>query len=192
MPNRLLKSLLRGLLGDYALYEIYALPLGALAPPDLSALQAQGYRFGPLDVATLQGSPHAEIRERAGYGGEDALGFGVFHAGELVALQWYWTGERYRLQRNFWPLAADEAKSVELFTLPEFRGRGLATALKAHSAYQLQTQGYRRILSRIWHSNHPSRRVSEKLGWQHLAQVAVIHPLGIRPWRLRLQRARRR
>jgi len=190
MFRRIVKSGLRLLLGDYERYEIYALSLTGLALWDLSPWTEQGFEFRTLEADDLTSSPHADIRVRAFYGGAGADGFGVFKDGELISLQWYWHGDRYR-QRNFWPLKDGEAKSVELFTLDSYRGQGLATALKAYSAHEMQSRGYTRLISRIWHSNRPSRRVSEKLGWTNIAQVTVIYPFGIKAFKIRIDQHRK-
>jgi GNAT superfamily N-acetyltransferase len=190
MLRRIVKSGLRLLLGDYECYEIYALPLTGLAQSDLSQWTDQGFEFRTLETEDLTSSPHEDIRARAFYGGAGADGFGVFKDGELISLQWFWHGDRYR-QRNFWPLEEDEAKSVELFTLDAHRGRGIATALKAYSAEEMKARGYARLISRIWHSNWPSRRVSEKLGWLNIALVTVIYPFGIKAFKIRRDRHRK-
>ena len=174
-------------MGDYERYEIYALPLTGLARSDLSQWTDQGFEFRPIKTDDLTSSPYEDIRARAFYGGAGADGFGVFKSGELISLQWFWHGGRYR-QRNFWPLEEGEAKSVDLFTLDAYRGQGIATALKAYSAEEMQARGYTRLISRIWHSNEPSRRVSEKLGWTNIARVTVIYPFCVKAFKIRMER----
>ena len=187
MTRRIVKVILRLLLGDYERYEIYAVSLKDLAAIDLSRWKAQGFEFRPIQTGDLATSCHEGIRARTFYGGEGAEGFGVFKDGEVVSLQWFWHSDRY-YHRNFWPLKAEEAKSVELFTLDTYRGLGIATALKAYSATEMQKKGYARLISRIWHSNHSSRRVSEKLGWSNIARVTVVYPFGIKVFKIRMER----
>lgn len=132
------------------------------------------------------------IRKQGWYGGDDALGFGVYRGAELVCIQWVWYGERYRTKRNFWPLEAAEAKSVQLVTIPSERGKGLATQVKQFGASQLRKRGFSRLYSRIWWNNYAAIRVSQKAGWR---QIATVFELGIpsrsRPWRLVLRKRRR-
>lgn len=120
------------------------------------------------------------MRNRAGYDGKDAQGFGMFYGELLVACQWYWSGDRYRESgrlRRF-RLPARAAKSVDLYTLPEFRGRGIATVLKAQSANAMSHRGFEVLYSRIWFTHLESRRVSEKAGWTLTRIHIAIKPFG--------------
>jgi RimJ/RimL family protein N-acetyltransferase len=173
---------------NYSCFRIFMLPLDGFA--DRSVLP-EGYRFEEVtskDVATAAEEP---IRRESWYGGEDALGFGVYRGTELVCIQWVWYGERYRTKRNFWPLEQGEAKSVQLVTIPSERGKGLATQVKVFSACRLQERGFSRIYSRIWWNNYPAIRVSRKAGWREIATVFELRiPGRSRPWRLVLRRRR--
>ena len=116
--------------------------------------------------------------------GKDTKAFGLKRGSDIVAVIFFWFGETYRT-RNFWPLRENEAKSVHMLTIPEMRGRGLASALKMHASKAMFNQGFERIYSRIWHSNRPSIRANEKLGARHIAAVIEINPLRLpKPWRL--------
>lgn len=187
----LAKAALAFLLGDYEVYRIFRLDLAAAAEPDPGALAAAGYALREVSPDEVAAAADPEIRGRAFYGGDGAFGFAALEGGEIVCLQWIWHGARYRT-RNFWPLAPDEAKSVELYTRPEARGKGLATALKEHSAAAMRAKGFRALYSRIWLTNRPSVRVSEKAGWRQVALVALVRPLGLGPRRRLVLRTRRR
>lgn len=166
------------LLGDYELFRIYRCDPAGLPEPDLSSFSAQGYEFREVSAAEIASAADDAIRSRLGYCGENAMVFAVYLRGEAVCVQWFWFGERYR-QRNFWPLEAGQAKSVELFTVGEQRGKGLATALKLFSAKRMQEKGFRQLFSRIWHSHTESRRVSERAGWKQVAIVMEFAPFGL-------------
>lgn len=176
------KARLRGwlsiLFGDYQLFRIYECDLERLNETDLSPFRAQGFAFREVGAAELAASSDEDIRSIARYCGEDAAVFAVYRGTEIVCVQCYWFGERYR-RRNFWPLESDQAKSVELFTAADYRRRGLATAVKMYSAQRMKERGFRRLFSRIWHSHGASRRVSEKAGWSEVAAVAEFTPLGL-------------
>ena len=177
--KRLIKLCTNVLLGDYQIFRVFRFDLDTLAAVDISGYLAQGYVFREVSADELSASADDAIRSYVTYGGRGALGFAVWDKGEVVCLQWYWFGARYR-SRNFWPLKDDEAKSVALFTLPSHRGSGLATALKLYSAERMKKKGFHRLFSRIWHTHRASRRVSEKAGWRNIAIVAEVYPFGLR------------
>ena len=181
------KTIIRALGVKYCCFRVFALDLDSLPAP---ASLPPGYRCAEVSADEVCQASQPTIQSEAWYGGDDALGFGVFFGSELVALQWVWFGEGYRRRRNFWPLEQNEAKSVELVTAPEHRGLGLATCLKQFSAQQLAARGFVRVYSRIWWNNWPSIRVSEKANWRAVALVVELTtPLRSRPfkfmWRLR-------
>ncbi len=187
MNARWARRLARRVLGEYALFRIYALDIPVPGPiKDTECL-----RFGPIeDPEELARSGDAELREMVEYAGPEAFGFGVWVEGELAAACWYWVGERYRT-RGFWPLGEDEAKLVQIATAHRFRGRGIASRLITWSSSRMGEQGFRRLYARIWHSNRASRAAFAKAGWSEVAFVIDIYPLGRRR-RLRLVHRRRR
>src|SRR5690606_29173819 len=115
---------------------------------------------------------------------DGAIGWACYDPSRrIVGLCVYWFGERYK-QRNFWPLKDDEAKLVEVITLPEMRGRGLASCLIDHSGDEMFRLGFRRLLARVWHSNTPSLRAFANAGWLPQTTVIDIFPLGRARWRI--------
>lgn len=173
MAKALLKRLVRAIVGDYGIYRIFAVDL----PQPQHALPP-GVVIRPIDATDLEQSDDPELRARAWYGGAEAQGFGLYADGELAAIQWYWWGSRYRERRNSWPLDDRSAKSVELYTRPEYRGRGFAALLKLHSGDAMAMRGFTKLFSRIWYSNRPSIRVSEKTGWRRVGTYIELFPLG--------------
>lgn len=178
------KKLLRLVAGDYAVYHIYAQDFASVAPP--------AYTTGELTVRALSSdevleSADAKIREQAGYLGEGAHGFGCFAAGRIVGVCFYWHGARY-LKRNFWPLGPREAKLVQIFTVPDMRGRSVAPTLIVHSSAAMRDEGFERIFARIWHSNLPSVRAFERAGWKKINTVVQLKPFFLpRGWKFRLK-----
>jgi hypothetical protein len=173
------RQLARMLLGDYQIYRIYELDLSLAPQVDLTGLANEGYECCEVSQEEVLAALDDDVRSRAFYGGEGTLGFAIRAGREIVCLQWYWFGDRYRQRRNFWPLQDGEAKSIELFSVAAHRGKGLATALKGYSALEMRKRGFRKLFSRIWHTHTASRRVSEKAGWRNIALVAEIYPLGM-------------
>lgn len=170
----LIRSLGRWLLGDYQLYRIYC------SSPVPGREDGEGQVRRIDDARLLLNSPYPEIRELHVYAGEDAYGYGCWRNGELLSVCWYWTGERYRRRRGFWPLQEGEAKLVQINTAAAARGQGLAPILLNGSARDMAALGYKRLFARIWHSNTPSIRLFEKCGWRYIAFVSQIHLLGMR------------
>jgi len=176
-------ALVHAALGEYGLYFVYSLDLTTAAPVD-----DDRYTLRTVGRQDLACANDTGMRDQAWYDGDGAYGFGLYDGTELLAVQWFWYGVRYA-SRNFWPLNEREAKSVQLYTVPYARGRGLATLLKRRSALVMRDLGYVRLYSRIWHSHLSSIAVSERAGWRRIALVAELQPFGLgRPRRVILRR----
>jgi GNAT superfamily N-acetyltransferase len=179
-----LKKLARILVGDYAAYYIYASPDQGYGAP--STAERPDLRVAEVDVGTIQSCAEPLIRAQAHYLGPGAHAYACLLDEGIAAVCIYWFGERYRT-RNFWPLREDEAKLVQVVTLPEMRGRGVATILIASSCRAMLERGFHRAYARIWHSNAPSLRAFDRAGWRRLALVLEVNPLRWpRPIRLRV------
>ena len=178
------KSLGRLVLGDYQLYRIYRFTpsrgCGAGCGEDVRRIS---------NVAELLKSPYPEIQALHVYGGDDAFGYGCWSDNELVSVCWYWTGERYRSQRNFWKLEHKDAKLVQISTASVARGKGLAKTLLLRSAEDMAMLGYENLYARIWHSNRASIRLFHACGWRYIAFVSEAYPLNTK-YRLRFVRNR--
>ena len=182
MLKKLFRTVARSTGIEYSCFKIFILPLEESAG---IPVLPEGYRFGEVTSNDVARAADELIRKESWYGGEGALGFGVYRGTELVCIQWVWYGERYRTKRNFWPLEEGEAKSVQLVTIPSERGKGLATQVKRFSAAGLRKRAFSRVYSRIWWNNYAAIRVSEKAGWRHIATVFELRISSrSRPWRL--------
>jgi ribosomal protein S18 acetylase RimI-like enzyme len=151
----LIKSWLGLLAGDYAPYKIFCVELDEARP-------------APVD-------PEIELRTIEEL--EDTVVLGAFIDGERASACWIWWGERYRRERNFWPLKEGEAKLVHIETNPKFRGRGVAVALLRHAEWVMKQRGFTRMFARIWHNNEPSVRAFTKAGFKYEHFVLEIEPL---------------
>ncbi|RLK51648.1 hypothetical protein DFR31_1593 [Alkalispirillum mobile] len=176
-PRELLKRVLHTALGDYHYWKVFYIDLPQ-PPVDLPAEVS----IRPIKPEELEDVPDQGMRERKVFGGNGAQGFGLFVDGELAAVQWYWWGERYQAERKgrSWVLPPDAAKSLGLYTRPEFRGRGYAPLLKRHTAHLMAQQGFTRLYSRIWHSHKSSIQVSRKTGWRVAGSYIEICPFSRR------------
>lgn len=169
-----LKRIAHALLGDYALYRIYALELNKKISYETSLLQ-----FTPIESSIVLAESDSEaIRNLVAYDQREfAFGFGARVKDILVAACWFWAGRTYR-KRNFWPLKEDEAKLVQISTHENFRGRGYAPLLLAYAAEAMRLKGYTKLFARVWHSNRASVSAFEKAHWKYIAFVAEVYPLG--------------
>lgn len=176
-PRELFKRALHAALGDYQYWKVFCidLPQPALELPEDVAIR-------PVTADELDAVPDSGMRDRGVFGGDGALGFGLFVADELVAVQWYWWGERYQAERDgrSWVLPPDAAKSLGLYTRPEYRGQGHAMVLKQHTAHLMGQRGFARLYSRIWHSHKSSIRVSRKIGWRVVGSYVEVSPFSRR------------
>jgi RimJ/RimL family protein N-acetyltransferase len=171
--KQLLRKLAKLLLGNYSLYYIYCCKAGAGERP---AASTSGLRFAPVENAQVESSNEDLIADQSAYLGSDTHVYACFQGARIVAVCFFWHGARYR-QRNFWPLAHDEAKLVQIVVTPRMRGRGVATSLIACAAEDMVQRGYRCLYARIWHSNKPSWRAFERAGWVRVAVVIEARPL---------------
>jgi RimJ/RimL family protein N-acetyltransferase len=183
----LLKKAALTLLGDYAIWFVYRLEKKGAAPPSEPARE-RAFVLLRLDEAAARASVDPLVQSQIEYVGAGAWAFACMDGPRVVGLCFYWAGDRYK-RRNFWPLAADEAKLVQVVTLPEMRGRGIAGDLIGWSSQAMFDHGFRQLFARIWHSNKPSWRAFERAHWTRAALVVDIHPLRrARPLRIRIGR----
>jgi len=186
----IIRPFMRLVFGAYAVYWVYARETCAL--DDVDAASQAVPDVVRLDAADIHASLDRVIREQEGYAGEGAYGYAYRERGRIVAVCFYWFGERYKT-RGFWPLEDRDAKLVQIVAVPDVRGRGIASTLIATSSLDMFKRDFDRLYARIWHSNRPSLRVFEKAGWSRVALVFEMNPLRrSHPIRLRFYRGRRR
>jgi RimJ/RimL family protein N-acetyltransferase len=177
-----LKKIAHALLGDYAIYYIYACTSAQAGAP-----VGKDFQVRQTYADEIEASTDPVIREQAGYAGDQSIAYASFDRDRMVGVCFYWFGERYR-RRNFWPLREKEAKLVQIVTVADLRGRGVATELVVASSAKVLSQGFDCVYARIWHSNTPSLRAFQRAGWSRLALVVEINPFRLpRPWRLRFK-----
>lgn len=179
----------KALLGKYSAYRI--LTLRAEDEPAGPSATASKFVLREIDRHAVASSADQVMRDQAWYCGEGCEAFGCFSAEHLVGVCFYWHGARYNLH-DFWPLAAREAKLVQIVTSPDMRGRGVATALIEYSAPIVIERGFDRLYARIWHSNLASLRAFERTGWYRIGTVVEVNPLRCsKPWRFVMRRHHR-
>lgn len=170
----LAKKLARMVLGEYSAYYVYA--QSAQGAKHAATQTTSTFSVRKVDASMIHSHADAMIKEQADYAGLEAHAYACFYDNRIVGICFYWFGNRY-LQRNFWPLTHGEAKLVQIISLPEMRGRGVATTLVTLSCRDMMQQGFHQTYARVWHSNTPSLRAFERAGWRRIALVIEINPL---------------
>jgi GNAT superfamily N-acetyltransferase len=130
-------------------------------------------RYEPVEKKQIADSTDPAIAEHAWYHDRDTYAYACLEGARIVGLCFFWHGMGYS-KRNFWPLRENEAKLVQLFVLPEMRGRGIARRLIEAATQDMNRQGFNYVYARIWRSNKPSLHVFERAGWQRVATVIEI------------------
>lgn len=163
--HKILKKSAKLLLGEYKVFKIYTQDL-----KNFSANNKFPENFCPYQQ---------DYKHVKGFSGPQSHGFIYLDDGGEKKLSrcWYWYDDRYK-ERNFWPLIKGEAKLVDIETLQEARGMGIASNLIIYSSNEMKKLGFERLYARIWHSNTPSLRAFAKAGWKPHCLVIEIYPLG--------------
>ncbi len=156
-----LKSLGKLLLGGYEINRMYHSP-----PLHEHFVCPDGAHFATIETTRqVAGCEYPEISRHAWYTSKPGHSYGAWENGRLVCFCTYWTNTEDNLPRRFRNIRDDEIVMVDLITAESARGKGLSVQMMAFSASELKKLGYRRCLTWIWHSNHPSIRAFEKAGW---------------------------
>ncbi|MHB8754241.1 MAG: GNAT family N-acetyltransferase [Candidatus Acidiferrales bacterium] len=71
----------------------------------------------------------------------------------------------------FLRMSPGDAEIRSVFSLPEFRGRGLAKAVVAAASESLSREGYRRIYAVIHFRNEASQRAFQSAGFSKIAEL---------------------
>jgi RimJ/RimL family protein N-acetyltransferase len=70
---------------------------------------------------------------------------------------------------RFYPVEKNAVVFGTLYTVPEYRNKGLSTRAKSHMIAYLYTRGYRRFYADTTPANVPAQKTSEKLGFQRVS-----------------------
>lgn len=163
--QKILKKIAILLLGEYKVFKIYTLDLESFSTDE---------KF-PKNFCHFQ----QNYEQFKGFSGPQSHGFDYLEteSGQKLSRCWYWYSDRYK-ERNFWPLMKGEAKLVDIETLEQARGMGLASKLIIYSSNEMKKLRFKRLYARIWHNNAPSLRAFTKAGWKQHCIVIEIYPLG--------------
>ena len=167
--NRIIKELVRKTVGEYELYRVYRYaPNSHVQLPDEFKFQeCRSQR--EFEFVT-----DSSLRVLANYMGTEARVFSITHKNAIIAACAYWWGDKYRKERHIWDLKNNEAKLVQIYTAPDFRGLGLARALISLSAEEMLKSGVSGLFARIWRSNISSIKAFKRAGWLYTAFVVRL------------------
>jgi RimJ/RimL family protein N-acetyltransferase len=176
--KRALRWIAHRLFADYSAYRIYCAPEGGEEQPRLP----RGVEFSRLDeqllrVAKEHSSP--AVRRTARHGDGQALGFALTRAGALLSLVFYAGRDAY-YGDSVWTLEDEDAALLEILTVEEFRGEGLAPLLIRLSSHAMRDAGKKRLICWIWWSHLSSQRAFEKAGWRRIGFTASVKLHGLR------------
>jgi GNAT superfamily N-acetyltransferase len=106
---------------------------------------------------------------------EGQWGFAAWYDGRIVGAGWTSSG-RASIPYLDWELAlaADEAYSHDVFTAPEFRGRGLAPAARIDLLRYARERGCRRILSALLPENTSGWRMPALIGFRPIGWIGYV------------------
>jgi RimJ/RimL family protein N-acetyltransferase len=161
-------------LGEYGIYYIYT---RGIEQGDSSIPETVDLKFVRVDQSAVESSTDESILRQVLYHGTQSLAYACVDGDRIVAVCYFWHGDRYR-ERNFWPLSSGEAKLVQIVTIPEMQGRGIAPRLIGYASRDMFQQGFQRLFARIWHSNLASRKAFQRAGWRQVALVVEGQLLG--------------
>jgi len=184
--RRALKEAARLVLGPYRFNRVYRLAVPETAPevPD-------GISVGCLENLDPEATVSSELRDRFGYSGKDAYGYGLFVEGCLAAVCWFW-GPRRFADPLLWQLEENEAILVDLVTAPNYRGRGLASVLIRCASAEMERAGWRTLYTWMWHTHHASYHAFERAGWRQVLPRAPVRNAGLLACGRCIQRCARR
>lgn len=128
------------------------------------------------DLRTIDGLRNPVLKYYWGDSKRDTWVFGAWLDSKLAGFCCFTGGETYRDRPNNWPLQPGEAELTEVATMPEFRGRGVASRLIVHGVSQMNQCGYSRFFARVWHSNYASMAAFRKAGWTRAACLLDVTP----------------
>ncbi len=150
-------------------------PLPDLEPP--LALEIREFRPADLELVRPINRP-SEIRTcalRLARGHQGLLGL---YQGRPVG--YAWSCAETSLERVHLRLEPGDALCTDAYTVPDFRRRGIQTALTIARFRLLRDLGYRRAVAYIEQNNRPSLAVWRRVGGQVAGYFCFIR---IGPWR---------
>lgn len=140
--------------------DVLDLATKEILPVDTSALEFGGPDLGGIRELRAQRELPMEFFCDDHYGGN--LCFYALFNGELAAVNWVFRKGEYS---RFLILGERDVELNYVFTLPEYRGKGISTALKRHTAISLKELGYERLFTVVHSENIANLKSDKKVGF---------------------------
>ncbi|MBC7790287.1 MAG: GNAT family N-acetyltransferase [Anaerolineae bacterium] len=122
-------------------------------------------------------TPASLVTDRLGSG---HLCFAARYQGRIIGATWATTKRAWIDYLDYdLPLRAGEVYTYDGFTLPEYRGHGVAPAISVHMLRYFAEAGYQRATRTILPENSASLRARKKAGY---TPVGVMGYMRIGPW----------
>lgn len=169
MLKRIIKKLILKIAKEYEFFKVYRSVSRGIVP------LPEGFQFQecfPKSEYELTEDPCLNIVATST--GEEGRVFAIVHQETMVAVCAYWWGERYHRERHRWDLKSGEAVLLRLYTVPDFRGLGLASSLISLSAEAMRAEGFEGLFAKIWRINYASLKAFKKAGWLYTAYVVRL------------------
>ncbi|TMM45276.1 hypothetical protein [Colwellia ponticola] len=151
-----IKNRIKKLLPKYELYRVYNIPLNYQIIDIKTNLIF-------VNLALTDYSNHALYKNTAGYKNTESYGFGLLKDEKLVAIQWYWFGQRSK-ELDWWSMPDDSIMSMHIQVDTCYQNRGLSTVLKSFALKELSEAGFKNVYSRVWHNHLASIAMNRRLG----------------------------
>ncbi len=139
-----------------------------------------------LEIVILKEGDYEELRTVSGNRDDDFIRsrmkngescYVARHNGRICFYSWVSTGERVvNCDRKEIPIGKGEIYIRDCFTLPEFRGKGIAPYFYDYISGIFGDRGFKRAVAYVMGENYPSIRSFEKAGFSIYERVSFIKP----------------
>lgn len=128
------------------------------------------------DLHCIRGSTDPELRRRNAQPGPGVVRLGAWRQGTLAGVCTFVFGEAYD---GYYALRADEAELIDIYTTPEHRGAGIASALIRHGTAAMHRDGFVKLYAKVWHNNAPSSNAFLRAGWTRECFFVRVQAVGL-------------
>lgn len=158
-----LKNTLKSYLPYYEIYRIFK-----VEPNDLPVIHCQDFEFISIDEKDMNNQ--SLFTQTKHYAIDDSYGFALTDNGVIIAIQWFWFGDKAQ-KLNITSNLASTAISMHIQVNKTYINQGVASTLKSLSIRAMFKKGFQKVYSRVWHNHYASIAMNHKInakevGWQ--------------------------
>ncbi len=154
-----LKTLALLILREYSFYHIYSLTDTDEQPSPIAEL-----RFESIEKKEIDNSSDMMIIEQAWYHSQGTYAYACMEDTRIVGLLLFLVRRRLSQKKLLADWLIRKPSSVQLFVLPEMRGRGIGRNLIQFAVQDMFRKGFKRVYARIWRSNTSSLQAFRHAG----------------------------